>query len=247
MRAWIGGLAVLGMLATARPAHADPDALWKIVGGQCVPHQQAAGDPKPCAAVDLAGGTAVLKDIVGITQYLLIPTAKIAGIESPEILEPNAPDYFAAAWAARDFVEKAAGHTLPLDAIGLAINSQLARSQNQLHIHIDCLNVAVIDILHRHASEIGPAWAPFPVSLEGHDYLARRYDDKSVNPFRLLAETPGAAAAMGHQTLIMAGVVFPDNHPGVILLAGHVDLLHADFANGEDVQDHACAVAHRAG
>ena len=72
-------------LASAAQA-ADPDALWKITHGKCVPHTTAGEGPAPCSLVDLAGGYAVLKDIRGATQFLLIPTARITGIESPEIL-----------------------------------------------------------------------------------------------------------------------------------------------------------------
>src|ERR1700757_2680511 len=70
----------------------DSDALWTIVHDQCVPHEQRASDPAPCALVDLSGGGdrgyVVLKDPVGATQFLLIPTARVTGIESPALLEP---------------------------------------------------------------------------------------------------------------------------------------------------------------
>src|SRR6202034_1461554 len=118
-------------------------ALWEIVHGQCVPDEREHGDPKPCAAVDLshgiARGFAILKDIRGQSQYLLIATQRIDGIESRALLSPHAPNFFADAWTARSFTEKALGRTMPWDALSLAINSQLGRSQNQLHIHIDCI------------------------------------------------------------------------------------------------------------
>jgi CDP-diacylglycerol pyrophosphatase len=78
------------LLVPAGARAADPSALWKIVNGKCVPHEQAADDPSPCAAVDVAGGVdkgfAVLKDMNGVAQFLLIPTARIGGIEDPAIL-----------------------------------------------------------------------------------------------------------------------------------------------------------------
>ncbi|MET0331942.1 MAG: CDP-diacylglycerol diphosphatase, partial [Dyella sp.] len=43
-------------------------------------------------------GYAILKDHHGPAQYLLIPTARITGIESPLLLRAGAPNYFAAAW-----------------------------------------------------------------------------------------------------------------------------------------------------
>ncbi len=244
-------LGVVAFLIASPPARAaDPDALWKIVRGRCVPDQQTNNDPKPCVAVDLAGGHALLKDIVGASQFLLIPTAKITGIESPEILAPDTPNYFAAAWAARFAVDAALHHPLPRDDIGLAINSESARSQNQLHIHVDCLSVSVIEALHNHLGEVGETWSAFPVPLAGHSYMARRLDDATlakVNPFRLLADgVPGAAADMGHQTLALVGATFPDGQTGTVLLADHVNRLAGDFAHSEDLQDHACAVASSA-
>ena len=99
------------------------------------------------------GRYAVLKDANGPTQYLLLPTARIVGIESPALQAPDAINYFAAAWDARRFVEEALGHDLPGDRVGLAVNSVLARTQNQLHIHIDCIRADVRATLARLQSE----------------------------------------------------------------------------------------------
>src|ERR1700723_3475452 len=84
-------------------------------------------------------GFVVLKDITGIAQFLLIPTARISGIEDPEILDPQATNYWDAAWRARYFVDERLPTSLPRDAVSLAINSSVGRTQDQLHIHIDCI------------------------------------------------------------------------------------------------------------
>ena len=47
-------------------------------------------------------------------------------------------------------MDAALHRTLPRDDIALAINSATARSQNQLHIHVDCLSIPVIEALHSH-------------------------------------------------------------------------------------------------
>src|ERR1700744_3058357 len=53
----IAGLLTLAAGAALHAAHAaDPDALWKIVHGRCVPDQQANGKPAPCVSVSLQGG-----------------------------------------------------------------------------------------------------------------------------------------------------------------------------------------------
>src|SRR5215831_11615476 len=126
-------LAAVSAIAVSRTSvrAADPNALWNIVHGRCVPDQTAHNEPAPCVRVELAGGWAVLKDIVGATQFLLIPTARVTGIEDPQILAPGAPNYWLAAWEARRFVEQRAPAPLAHDDILLAINSEGARSQNQ--------------------------------------------------------------------------------------------------------------------
>ena len=95
----VAAAAAAGLLLSSPAARAyDPNAIWKIVHDKCVPNQEDHGDPKPCAEVDLkngvAHGYAVLKDLHGATQYLLIPTQRIVGIESPELLAPDAANYF---------------------------------------------------------------------------------------------------------------------------------------------------------
>jgi CDP-diacylglycerol pyrophosphatase len=74
-------------------AQADPSAIWKIENDKCVPHMRESHDPSPCAVVDLDMGYVILKDREGATQFLLMPTARISGIESPAILAQNAPNY----------------------------------------------------------------------------------------------------------------------------------------------------------
>ena len=168
-----------GIAPTARAA--DPSALWHIVHDRCVPDEQEQHDPAPCAEVDLTGGYAVLKDLDGNTQFLLIPTARVGGIEDEVVLAPDAPNYLAAAWQARRFVDQRAGHDLPRDDIALAINSVYGRTQDQLHIHIDCIRPDVRAALTQHQAAIGPRWADFPVPLAGHHYRAMRLDQRRTS------------------------------------------------------------------
>jgi CDP-diacylglycerol pyrophosphatase len=249
LRRAAASVGVMLAIACGMPvASADPNALWDIVNGQCVPDQQAHRNPAPCAEVDLDGGElrghAVLKDLVGATQFLLIPTERIDGIESPEIVASDAPNYFAAAWRARTFVEQRAGRALPRDWLSLAINSADARTQNQLHIHIDCVRADVHQALAAHIGDIGPAWAPFPVPLVGQPYRVMAVwgsELDSVNPFRALADglTPGDS--MGPQTLAVVGITGVDGQPGFAMLAGHAVQGDPNSGSSEDLQDHnAC-------
>jgi len=232
-------------LAGPVTAQADPDALWNIVGGQCVPDLYEHRDPTPCAEVDLSRGEdrgwAVLKDSVGDRQYLLMPTQHIPGIESPALLSPDATNYFGAAWQARAFVEQRAGGTVPRDWMSLAINSAVSRSQNQLHIHIDCLRADVRDALVSSAGRIGTTWSPFPIPLAGHTYWAVAVPgaELEVNPFTLLADgLDGARADMGRYTLVVVGADDVGGGPGFVILADRADGETGDFAGGEQLQDH---------
>jgi CDP-diacylglycerol pyrophosphatase len=237
------------MLTASLAASGDRDALWKIMHDQCVPDEQANNNPAPCARVDLTGGLdkgyVILKDRVGVAQFLLIATRKISGIESPEILAPDAPNYWAEAWQNRTYVSAAAKHDLAWDMIGLAINSRPARSQDQLHIHIDCLQPDVRALLAVHMGEIGTTWAELPFDLYGGHYFARRLADlANQDPFKLLASgMAGAAQDMGEETLVVAGVSFAPGQNGFVLLASRADPAIAYLAHGASLLDHGCALA----
>jgi CDP-diacylglycerol pyrophosphatase len=227
-------------------AGADSNALWTIVHDECSPHEEQDGDPAPCALVDAEDGYALLKDLVGERQFLLFPTLQINGIESPILLEPGAKDYFADAWRARYLVEERAGRSLPPDWVSLAVNSMVARSQNQLHIHIDCLSADVHQSLAQHAGSIGPTWAPFAVPLAGAPYSAIKIPDlNDINVFQLLAGSlSGAREDMSRRTLVVVG---SPSGSGFVVLAGQADAAAGDEGSGEDLQDHALCAAPAAG
>jgi CDP-diacylglycerol pyrophosphatase len=239
-------LLALCLATLSLPAKADSDALKKIVIDQCVPHFQARQNPAPCASVDIGGGTALLKDRDGKTQFLLIPTNVVTGIEDRQILAADAPNYFQAAWVGRRQVEELAGKPIPRDDLGLSINSAYGRSQNQLHIHIDCVSPAVKQALHDNDGKIGPHWAPLDVDLVGHRYRAMKIDGDDLgsrNPFKLLVEgDPGAAADMGRETLTVVGAVLSDGKPGFYLLSDRASVMGMDMASSASLLDHDCAV-----
>jgi len=204
----------------------DPDVarckLWKIVSDQCVPEEKANQTLKqPCVKVDLAGRYVIIKDNKGPTQYLAIPSEMISGIEDPKILASGAPNYFADAWQSHDLVSK----TLPREDIGLTINSKAGRTQDQLHIHIDCLLPDVITAVRQNAASVTDKWAPFPVNLAGKAYLARTVasaDLSDANPFDLLAKgVPVAQSDMIKWTLAAVPTTVA-GAPGFLLLANHV-------------------------
>jgi CDP-diacylglycerol pyrophosphatase len=249
----LGILAIaVALLGAVQAARADRLALWTIVHDKCVVDFTTNNNPAPCREVRLdgeAGGDAVLKDLVGATQFLLIPTSRITGIEDPAVLAAGADNYFADAWRAIGLVSANAHASLPRDDLSLAINAPTARSQDQLHIHMDCVREDVRDALHGLAASVGGSWTPLAVPLAGHRFQAIRINGDSLdaaNPFRLLADgVPGAAAEMDQHTLVVVGMTFAGGAPGFLVLDGHTDLLHGEFGNGEALQDHDCAVARQ--
>ncbi len=219
------------------------DALWKIVHDLCVVDEKRLHSPAPCAAVDLDGGeqsgSAVLKDIVGKTQFLLIPTRRLAGIEDPLVGTDAVPNYWRAAWAARALVAKNAGKALPRDDIGMAINGAGARTQDQMHIHVDCVRADVRDALERRAAEIGDKWSDF--QLLGQVYRVRGIvgEEPDPDPFRLLAED-AQSAPLREDSLAVIGMRLSGGAPGFALIAQRAP---AGKTHMENLLDHKCAVA----
>jgi CDP-diacylglycerol pyrophosphatase len=265
---WLGILALATGLA-ARPAaaqhsHGKPsassqgstytpeinsgrDALRQIVQQQCVVNWTQKHDPAPCERVFLpdsnpeGSGFAVLADRKGGAHYLLIPTQTMAGIESGELLDPDSPNYFAEAWDARDFLTKFVGHPVPRGAVGLAINTARSRTQDQFHVHIECLRQDVFDSLQASAEHVGGTWAPLMVA--GSTYQAQRIMGDGLdgaNPFELLAKlAPDTRHHMGDYTLVIAGMQFKSG-PGFVILTG-------TGPTGELLLDATCAVAGAGG
>ena len=243
-------VAVFAVFAAA-PAHADRMALWTIVHEQLrPPFQRRRGAEALRTGRSRARrrqGVALLKDRNGVAQFLAIPTRRVAGIEDPLVLSPDAANYFAFAWGARGAVEARLGRPLPREAVGLAVNSQFVRSQDQLHLHVDCMDKGVVAALASYKDALDDQWRAMTAPLKGRRYWARRLDSADLSdaaPFRLLADgLEGARDHMGLETLVAVGATFAGK-PGFILLADHAELTGG--GHGEDLQDHDCKVAKAA-
>jgi CDP-diacylglycerol pyrophosphatase len=255
MRRTSRGLAIIvtvaaGALLAAAAIDPSRDRLRSIVQQQCVPLWLREHRADPCMSVDvgvadaagLAQGYAILHDRKGGAHFLLIATRSITGIESPELEEPGAPDYFALSWQARAVLASYLGHAVPRSAVGMALNSIRARSQDQLHIHIECLGRGIFSALQQNAARIHEQWSQ--VTLAGWTYQALRIsgDDLDAhNPLRLLAAgMPPEAVRAGTFTMLVAGMQYADG-PGFAVLV-------SDSAPGAELLlDPACEVAGPAG
>lgn len=257
--AWVLAFAALALTACSQVgaegsgghgANGDSGVLWRLVRDGCVPAaRRQAYPPKPCVEVsappgEFERGYAVLKDIRGRYQYLVLPVVRITGIESAAVVTPDAPNYFADAWVARLYVEAALHKTVPRDDLSLAVNSEYGRTQNQLHIHVDCVRPDVHDVLRKLLPTLTTRWTTLPVRLQGHVYRAEWVAGASltINPFRALADGLPAGAPMGSYGLAVIGARSATGQPGFILLATRAGTTDNNDGSAEELQDHNCAV-----
>ncbi len=209
---------------------------------ECLVHWREQHSAAPCEEVHVddpvrdGGGYAVLADRKGGAHFLLIPTQTVSGIESTVLTEPGGIGYFSAAWAAHDRLGGVVGHEVPDEVVGLAVNPMRKRSQDQLHIHIECLLPDVHEALARNAAHITTSWSQ--VSLHDASYWVRRIDAdlETEDPFRVLASHfPESDHAMSDYTLVVAGAPAGKGR--------HFFLLTSTTAAGELLLDSSCAAS----
>ncbi|MGN6315666.1 CDP-diacylglycerol diphosphatase [Trinickia sp.] len=224
-------------------AAADPNALWQIVSLDCVPAARTKGNPGICASVDLPGRFAILRDRNGAAQHLLIPTDRVSGIESPLLLAPDAPNYWADAWNARRYVEralqKARRAPLPDDEIGLEINSAMRRSQEQLHIHIDCMSASATAALASHRNDPPRVWTD--AAIDGARYRVMRIPGGAFdfNPFDIVARDRAGPDRMASQTILVTGAGAQGTDAGWFIVNSSLDT-DGGTGSAETLLDHRC-------
>lgn len=235
----IAGAAVVVAMHT----RSNGNALWQIVSGKCLPGQRQNGDPAPCTRVDIQQGYALMKDRNGVLQYLLMPLAKITGIESPLLLNATTADFFTLAWQSR--AQLSALHGAPIDdrALSLTINSEYGRTQNQLHIHISCLRPDVRQTLDGLTPMLSARWQT--VTLRQHAYQIRTLTPAELTQeslfIRVADEIAGARAAMGKYGLALAAL----GDGRLVVMAVERDWLRLNQASAEELQDHSCSILPR--
>ena len=244
-------LAALGMLVAVpatMPAQAfDSGALWKVEQ-LCLIADAATGLPFPCLKVDTAAGYVVLRPPYGKADTILAPSVKIAGLELPVLQSPSAPNYFDLAWQARPFLAGKTSRKLAHDDVALAVNSRLSRSQNQLHVHLDCI-AQDVQVALRAVEPRLPAtgWVRLEKPLRHLDFWALRLPQPTlagINPFALVARgVPDAKAGMAEMTIVIAGTVSKSGAKGFVLLAARTGKsVGLGMPTGEDLLDHECGL-----
>ncbi len=240
--------------AAAGPA-ISRGALWEVVR-TCVANHALTGAAFPCLEVNVSGGDergyVILRAPLGTPDLILAPTRKIVGVEDPSLRNLEAPNYFEDAWNARAFLSDGRRTPLLRNDVALAVNSRLARTQDQLHIHIGCLPRHVKKALETLAPELPEdKWARIGRSttvgntLHGSGLWGRRVDQETlagVNPFRLAAEVgPDETEIRSRLMIAVAGVQFANGRGGFVLLASHDDPSHPNEQfSAEDFLDPSC-------
>lgn len=238
------GLVVCAALAVA----ADRGALWQVVRA-CVADEKLAGLPFPCLAVDLAGGEDggyVLLRPPWSNDLVLSPTRAIVGREDPFLLSPEAPNYFAAAWRARNSIVTANGRPPARGQVALVVNSRRVRVQDQLHIHIGCL----VPYARRALAEAAPGvplggWRLIGPVIPHQPFWTtriRNLDLKDVEPFRIVDGLLGRAVSKPEDIMFMVVGAEVDGEEDFLILATYAHAPGSWWPVGaEEIIDRNCS------
>ena len=218
----------------------DRGALWQVVHKLCLPMHATLGLSLPCLAVDDERGFVVIRAPGDATRIILVPTVRMEGIESPSLLRDDSPNYWAYAWGERGRVADAAPRPLGWDDIGMAINSSAGRTQDQMHIHVDCLDARLKKALAG-AKLSTQRWSTLSLKLWGR-YRVKRLPEDGLehSVFQQVAkEVPGARTSMSLQTIAVVGVTDGKGERGFALLEKGAG------GSTEEPLDHKCRAERR--
>jgi CDP-diacylglycerol pyrophosphatase len=107
--------------------------------------------------------------------------------------------------------------------VALAVNSQLMRAQDQLHIHIGCISPVARRAIGLVAPDLSDSdWTRLNWHVHGPDVWARRISQSSldgVNPFRLAEGIRDGDAKLTQIAIVIAGSELADGRDGFVELA----------------------------
>jgi CDP-diacylglycerol pyrophosphatase len=166
--------------------------------------------------------------------YLILPTAKVTGIEDPLIFKMPVVDFWRHGWA-----QSTTYPGRPPADTALAINSRHARSQNQLHIHISCVRSDVKNALL--ATPIPsypdkPVALPLPPHRNAYEVVRVTGLAGSLSPFLMVRDNPAAQADMADQSIAVVGSPTSDEY---FVLSTHYDAGNRGF--DEELLNQSCS------
>lgn len=236
------------MVLPAGAALGERNLLWHVVQ-TCVATHRLTGLSFPCLTVDLSRGVdrgfAVVRAPLEDTHVVVTPTVHTVGVEAERLQQPDAPNYFADAWSARHFVTDDLPRQPDRNDLAMAVNSRPGRSQDQLHIHVDCVRQDVRRALAAHAEAIPVGtWTRMSVLPRAPRYYATALDAPNLdgeNIFRLVRNGLKIGEdEMDQVTIVVVGATV-EGKPGFVVLARQRIANSRDEAHGEALMDHACS------
>jgi CDP-diacylglycerol pyrophosphatase len=189
-----------GGAAATCPLSPAPNTLWSLAQCSHDLHSRPS-----CRVYDAKDEYVIIKDnaLTKPDAYLIIPTEKVGGIEDPRIFESPFVAFWEYGWSRS---QQYPGQ--PAARIGLAINSEYSRSQNQFHIHISCARPDVSEALEAKDIPMYPAHAvTLPLGPYGNTYEAVRVSGLSGanSPFKVIQDIPGVKGHMADQGIAVIG------------------------------------------
>ena len=82
-------------------------------------------------------------------------------------------------------VERRLRQQLPREAVAITVNSMASRSQDQLHLRIDCVDKEVAASLASYSGALDTQWRAMTVDLKGRRYWARELESDDLTESRL--------------------------------------------------------------
>ncbi len=224
------------------------NTLW-IVEQACLFDHSVTGLPFPCLKVDASAanghGVAILRAPLERSHIVIMPMVRTTGAEDPSLVGEDSPGYFNEAWKARHFVQSELKHYAPEPDLAMAVNSKWTRSQDQLHIHVDCVDAkAKLKLAQKLAKFPLGVWQASGLIFQWLPYWVMRIDPETLekaNLFRLVQQIPGFKDNMNLTNVVLVELPDPDGGKALLLLAGQSDTRPRHYqATGEDLLDHTC-------
>lgn len=197
--------------------------------------KRSLASDKGCREYDAKNRYVIIKDNAATKPeaYLIIPTEKITGIEDRHIFKAPYLNIWANGWDQSDRNPGWGDRR-----IGLAINSAHARTQDQLHIHISCINPAVAQTLDSRETEKASSYS-VQLPPSNNTYTVTTLNDLTDNesPFAVAQKIPGVKGHMGDQSV----AVVKSKEPGryYVLVNAYKD---GKGGSAEELLDQTCAV-----
>lgn len=218
--------------------------LWHVVDDMCRPILKYTGHPFPCLEMSPDGGWAIIHAPFDGSQFLVVPLARVTGIEDPASRRPRAPDLWSVAWDRRHLVDDRAGRPLRNDEIALAVNSKSSRTQSHYHIHVDCLDAAVRRRLAAELPTIGSTWRDLRPVASVAPYRVRRIDAATLRqePLDHLIERELQPTKSAYEDLSIALLGTAEGTAENPIFIVGVTFGQADDEGGhaEELIDHTC-------